>query len=71
MYAQKLSRDRQGASGAATGEILAAPPLAYFITFTAYGTWLPGDERGFVHRTANAWSAPPLSPSVFPTETTL
>lgn len=23
-------------------------PLAYFITITAYGTWLPGDERGSV-----------------------
>ena len=21
-------------------------PLAYFLTWTAYGTWLPGDERG-------------------------
>ena len=23
-------------------------PLAYFITFTTYGTWLHGDPRGFV-----------------------
>jgi REP element-mobilizing transposase RayT len=22
-------------------------PLAYFITFTSYGTWLPGDDRGW------------------------
>ena len=22
-------------------------PIAYFITWTAYGTWLPGDERGW------------------------
>ena len=21
-------------------------PIAYFITWTTYGTWLPGDERG-------------------------
>jgi hypothetical protein len=21
-------------------------PLAYFLTWTTYGTWLPGDERG-------------------------
>ena len=21
-------------------------PIAYFITWTCYGTWLPGDERG-------------------------
>jgi REP element-mobilizing transposase RayT len=25
-------------------------PLAYFITFGTYGTWLPGDERGSVDR---------------------
>ena len=24
-------------------------PIAYFITWTTYGTWLPGDERGW-HR---------------------
>ncbi len=23
-------------------------PLAYFITWTTYGTWLPGDRRGWV-----------------------
>jgi hypothetical protein len=22
-------------------------PLAYFITWTCYGTWLPGDDRGW------------------------
>jgi REP element-mobilizing transposase RayT len=22
-------------------------PIAYFITWTSYGTWLPGDERGY------------------------
>jgi hypothetical protein len=25
-------------------------PLAYFLTWTTYGTWLPGDERGWVWR---------------------
>ena len=30
------------AQGFNTGE-----PLGYFITWTAYGTWLPGDERGW------------------------
>jgi REP element-mobilizing transposase RayT len=25
-------------------------PLGYFITWTAYGTWLPGDARGWVAR---------------------
>ena len=23
-------------------------PLAYLITWTTYGTWLPGDQRGWV-----------------------
>jgi len=23
--------------------------LAYFLTWTTYGTWLPGDKRGWVH----------------------
>jgi REP element-mobilizing transposase RayT len=27
---------------------LASAPLAYFITFHTYGTWLPGDPRGSV-----------------------
>ena len=25
-------------------------PIAYFITWTKYGTWLPGDQRGWVQR---------------------
>jgi REP element-mobilizing transposase RayT len=25
-------------------------PLAFFLTWTTYGSWLPGDERGWVHR---------------------
>jgi hypothetical protein len=25
-------------------------PLAYFLTWPTYGTWLPGDERGWVLR---------------------
>lgn len=25
-------------------------PLAFFLTWTTYGTWLPGDERGWVKR---------------------
>ena len=25
-------------------------PIAYLITWTTYGTWLPGDERGWRHR---------------------
>ena len=25
-------------------------PLAYFLTWTTYGSWLPGDDRGWVDR---------------------
>lgn len=39
--------------------------LAYFLTWTTYGTWLPGDGRGWANRHENKWSAvrsrrPPL-----------
>ncbi len=27
---------------------MAADPVAYFLTWSTYGTWLPGDERGWV-----------------------
>jgi REP element-mobilizing transposase RayT len=27
-----------------------AEPLAFFLTWTTYGTWLPGDDRGWVER---------------------
>lgn len=33
-------------------------PLAYFITFRCYGTWLHGDERGSVDRDHNAYGTP-------------
>jgi REP element-mobilizing transposase RayT len=38
-------------------------PLAYFLTWTSYGSWLHGDERGSVDRTHNALGTEPLSPS--------
>jgi REP element-mobilizing transposase RayT len=28
--------------------MLYSDPLAYFITWTTYGSWLPGDERGWI-----------------------
>jgi REP element-mobilizing transposase RayT len=37
-------------------------PLAYFITFRTYGTWLPGDERGSIDRTHNLYGTPCLAP---------
>ena len=33
-------------------------PLAYFITFRTYGTWLPGDDRGFTDQRHNGWNEP-------------
>jgi hypothetical protein len=33
-------------------------PLAYFITWTSYGTWLPGDDRGW-HRWGESEVRPP------------
>jgi REP element-mobilizing transposase RayT len=32
------------------GRVPMAEPLAYFLTWTTYGTWLPGDERGWVEK---------------------
>jgi len=32
-------------------------PLAYFLTWATYGTWLPGDERGWVEY-ARGWQLP-------------
>jgi len=29
------------------GSFNTGEPLAYFLTWTTYGTWLPGDERGW------------------------
>ena len=37
-------------------------PLAYFLTFTCYGTWLHGDERGSVDREHNLAGTPVLEP---------
>ena len=32
-------------------------PLAYFLTWPTYGTWLPGDERGWVEY-RQGWQLP-------------
>ncbi len=34
-----------------------AEPLAYFITVSTYGTWLPGDERGWIEY-RHGWQFP-------------
>ena len=31
-----------------------AEPLAYFLTWTTYGTWLPGDARRWVDKRGSA-----------------
>src|SRR2546430_11024925 len=33
-------------------------PLAYHITWTTYGTWLPGDDRGWVKKGSSAVQPP-------------
>jgi REP element-mobilizing transposase RayT len=38
------------------------PPLAYFITWTTYGTWLHGDRRGWVDRGHNILGDPRCEP---------
>jgi REP element-mobilizing transposase RayT len=38
-------------------------PLAYFLSFRTYGTWLHGDERGSVDRTHNEFGSPLLPTS--------
>ena len=37
-------------------------PLAYFLTWTTYGTWLPGDARGSIDDEHNRFGEPPLDP---------
>ncbi len=32
-------------------------PLAYFLTWSTYGTWLPGDERGWIEY-RHGWKLP-------------
>ncbi len=38
-------------------------PLAYFISFRTYGTWLHGDKRGSIDRFHNRYRSPYLAPS--------
>jgi len=39
-----------------------APPLAYFLTWTTYGTWLPGDARGWVDKRQSGPEVPYQAP---------
>ena len=38
-------------------------PLAYFITFTTYGSWLPGSDKGSVDAEHRSYGTPYLEPS--------
>lgn len=38
-------------------------PLAFLITFRAYGTWLHGDERTSIDRNHNAFGSPRIAPN--------
>lgn len=38
-------------------------PLAYFITFRTYATWLHGDERLSISRTRNIYNSPKINPN--------
>ncbi len=38
-------------------------PLAYFITFRTYGTWLHGDKRGSIDRYHNGFGTPRMLPN--------
>lgn len=38
-------------------------PIAYLITFTTYGTWLHGDERGSVNKEHNQYGCAFVSPN--------
>jgi hypothetical protein len=40
-------------------------PLAYHITWTCRGTWLPGDQRGWVDRDHNLYGHPRLAPNPY------
>jgi REP element-mobilizing transposase RayT len=48
-----LTRKRRSRESQMTNEVGQVPmddPLAYFLTWTTYGSWLPGDERGRVKK---------------------
>jgi len=38
-------------------------PLAYFISFRSYGTWLHGDKRGSIDRFHNQYRSPYIPPN--------
>ena len=55
------ARQRNKTLAHAAGSDCASVPLAHLITFTTYGTWLHGDERGSVDRSHNTYATPSLA----------
>jgi REP element-mobilizing transposase RayT len=41
------------------GSVPIGDPLAFFLTWTAYGSWLSGDERGWVEKPGNVMAPDP------------
>ena len=39
------------------GSVPMGDPLAFFLTWTTYGSWLPGDERGWVEKPGKVMAA--------------
>ncbi|MCL4197489.1 MAG: class I tRNA ligase family protein [Phycisphaerales bacterium] len=70
-FASETSRAREEAGSASqtsrareeAGSSAINTALAYFITFTTYGTWLHGDERGSVEEQRNKLGTPIAEPS--------
>ncbi len=46
------------------GSIPMDDPLAFFLTWTTYGSWLQGDERGWVEKPGNIMAPDPERESV-------
>src|SRR5271157_6598539 len=47
-FFQRLRMTQDTPMAPEAGRVLHDEPLAYFLTWTTYGSWLPGDERGWV-----------------------
>jgi REP element-mobilizing transposase RayT len=55
---QRVMRERADDMGSSRPHEPPLPePLAYFLTWSTYGTWLPGDERGWVEY-RRGWQLP-------------
>jgi len=44
----------------ATGDVPMQDPIAFFLTCATYGTWLPGDQRGWIEY-HHGWQLPRLN----------